>query len=431
MKKSILSAGTIGVTALLLALTSCKKEKDSTPSNPAPSNPPAAEKKYQLVIDNGAQSVEMGRTLNLSAHLVNTSGAVVNASGISWSSNIGGISGNSFVLNNDTTGVISASIQYEGVTYSASVPIRVAPLKSVELFAVLPSAIIWDMSGGPIQLETVYVGNTNPAYTFSSENTNIATVSNTGLVSFQGVGSTNIKVTSTINGQTSTVTIPVLVVGTPEITMPVTRITVTPRFGELFRGETLQLNARAFNKNGDDVTNTVTFNYTIVQKQEDDDEPAVPISVNNNGLVTALATGDAYVQVTANGIMGQAEISVIPDTTILVTPFYTNLGGFDPITLQPNPTSANFTATTYKINRTAYRSGSANYLTQIPNPANLTWEIPTTGIPQIDNLFNVITISNTTNSNATATAIPGKVGLSYIIAHSGIYSGAAAIMVNP
>jgi hypothetical protein len=419
------------LTILALVLGACKKEKNTPSPSPSTNNPPANERKYHLVIDNGAQSVEIGKTLTLQAHLVNTSGAVVNVGGISWSSNIGGISGANFSFNNDTTGIISASVTHEGVTYTASVPVNVVPLKNVQLFAVLPSAIIWDVNSGPIQLETIYVGNVNPSYSFSSNNSSIASVSSSGLVSFNATGNTIINVTSTINGQTSTVHIPVMVVGPPQITLPVARITVSPKFGELFRGETLQLTAKAFNSNGDDVTNTVSFNYTVVQKQESDGEAVVPVSVSSAGVVNALATGDAYIQVSANGVMGQAEISVIPDTAIVVTPFMVNLGGIDPITLQPNPTSANLTATTYKINRTAYKAGSANYLTQIPNPSNLTWALPTTGIPQIDNLFNVATLSNTSSSGATATAIAGKFGLSYIIATSGIYAGASAIMVNP
>ncbi len=429
MKKLVKIVTCLAVVSLFAY--SCKKDKNSDPADSSSNNPPAAEKKYHLVIDNGAQSIEIGKSITLQAHLVNTSGASVSVSNVSWSSNIGGITGTAFSLDTDTTGIISASVSYEGVTYNASIPISVVPVRSVKLFAVLPSAIIWEVNSGSIQLETVYVGSSSPSYNFSSSNSGIASVSSSGLVSFHAVGNTVINVTSTINGQTETVRVPVLVVGQPEVSLPVTRITVNPKFGELFRGETLQLNAKAYNKNGDDVTSTVTFNYLVVQKEESDGETAVPISVSSSGLVNALATGDAYVKVTANGVMGQSEISVIADTAILVTPYLVSLGGIDPFTLMPNPTSANFTATTYKVNRTAYRAGSSSYLTQIPNPSNLTWMLPTTGISQIDNLFSVITLSSPTNSNVTATAINGKVGSTAVVAYSGPYGGAAAVVVSP
>lgn len=423
----------IAVTLLGAALifTACKKDKKNDPSNPSSPSTPAAEKKYALVIDNGAQSIEVGQSMNLTAHLVNTSGAVVNVSGVSWSSNIGGISGTAFSLNTETTGVISASVQHEGVTYSASIPVNVQPLKSTQVFAVVPSAIIWAVGAGNIPLETVYIGSSSATYAFSSQNTNIVTVSSTGVVSFHAPGNTNIVVNATIGGQTNTVTIPVLVVGEPEVALPVTRISVTPVLGEMFRGETLQLVAKAYNKNGDEVTSNVTFNYAVVPKMEDDNEPQTAISVNSTGLVTALTIGGAYVKVTANGIVGQSEIVVNPDTAILVTPFYAELGGFDPVTFLPNPTSKTFTATTYKVDRALYKAGNPNFLTTIPNPSNLTWEVPSTGIPAIDDMFNIITLSNASNTSVTATAINGKVGSTVVIANAGLYGGAAAVLVQP
>ncbi len=427
MKKSILI--TSSLLSLLLVVSSCKKSKKSedTPATPTPAAPV---KKYALVIDNGAQSIEVGRSINLTAHLVSTSGAVVSAPNISWSSNIGGVSGASFSFNNDTTGIISASVQYDGVNYSASVPISVQPIKSTQLFAVVPSAIIWDLNSGSIPLETIYLGG-SATYAFSSQNSNIASVSSTGIVSFNSVGNTNIIVNATINGQPHQVVVPVMVVGTPEITLPVSRIVVTPALGELFKGETLQLTAKAFNSAGTDVSNTVTFNYSFVQKAEDDNETANPISITNNGLVSAVAIGGAYVQVTANGVLGQCEIVVNPDTAIVINPFYTQLGGFDPITFQPNPTDKIFTASTYKVNRVAYRAGSSNFLTPISNPNDLIWSLPEVGIPSIDNIFKVVTLSNTTTTSAKATAISGKFGLTTIIASSKTAVGAAAILVNP
>ncbi len=430
MKKvnRVIAATLIGAA---LIFTACKKDKKEDPTNPTSPTSPAAEKKYALVIENGAQSIEVGQNLNLTAHLVNTSGAVVNVSGVSWSSNIGGISGSAFALNTETTGIISASVQYEGVTYSASIPISVQPIKNSQVFAVVPSAIIWGVGYGTIPLETVYLGNSSATYAFSSQNTNIVTVSSTGVVSFVAPGSTNILVNATINGKTTTVTVPVLVVGTPEVPLPVTRVVVTPALGEMFRGETLQLVAKAYNSNGDDVSSTVTFSYAVVPKLEDDNIPQTAVSVNGSGLVSALTLGSAYVKVMANGIMGQSEIIVNPDTAIIVTPFYADLGGFDPITMQPNPNNKTFTATTYKVDRNAYKTGNPNFLTTIPNPANLTWELPTTGVPEIDNMFNIVTLSNSSNTSVTATSIPGKVGSTFVIANGGIYGGAAAVLVNP
>ena len=210
MKKQLLSFGYFSLAALVLGLAGCKKDKKTDDSSS--SNNSSSEKKYALVIDNGAQAVDQGQTITYSAHLVNTSGAVVSVGNVSWSSSIGGMTGSTFLLSADTSGVISASVDYEGVKYTASVPIAVNTLKETQLFAVVPSAIIWSTNSGPIQLSTVYLGSGSTAYTFSSENTGIASVNSTGQVTFNSTGNTRIKVHATINGRTSDVYVPVMVV---------------------------------------------------------------------------------------------------------------------------------------------------------------------------------------------------------------------------
>lgn len=413
-----------------MILSGCKKDKNDPVSSPDPT-PTTPEKKYALVIDNGAQSIEQGKSVSYSAHLVSTSGAIVNPSGISWSSTFGGFSSNTLSFNQDTTGFITASVSYEGNTYTAKVPVSIMPVKSTQLFAVVPSAIIWSTGAGDIQLNSVYLGG-SATYTYVSENTGIVTVSNTGLVSFVAAGNTNIRVSATINGQLSVIRVPVMVVGVPEVKLPVAKVVVTPALGQMFKGETLQLNAKAYDSDGNDVSNNFTFTYTVVPKVEEDGVVSNAITVNNSGLVSAVALGGAYVQVKANGVMGQSEIVVNPDTVILVNPFYAQLGGFDPITMQPGPSSKIFTATTYKVDRNAYKAGSPNFLTQIANPAGLTWMIPQTGIAEIDNLFNVITLSNANNTSVTANMIQGKVGSTFVVASAnGIYFGAGSVMVMP
>lgn len=416
--------------ASLLFFSNCKKD-NTDPQDPATPAPAPAAKKYTLVIENGAQSVEQGKTISYVAHLVSSTGAVINPTGVSWSSSFGNFTSNNFSFNQDTTGLVSASVAYEGVTYTASAPISITPVKSTQLFAVVPSAIIWSTGAGPIQLNTVYFGGTG-TYAFVSENSSIASVSNTGLVTFNAAGNTNIKVTATINGQTSIIRVPVLVVGVPEAPLPVAKVVVTPALGQMFKGETLQLTAKAYDSNGAEVTSNVTFNYTVVPKIEEDGVPTDAITVSNSGLVTGVALGGAYVKVSTNGIMGQSEIVVNPDTVIMVSPFYAQLGGFDPFTMMPNPNNKTFTATTYKVDRNAYKTGNPNYLTQIPNPAGLTWELPLTGIAEIDNLMNLVTLSNASNSSVTATSITGKVGNTFVIAKAlGIYFGVGVVTVMP
>lgn len=429
MKKSLFFLSAIAVLTVA-SLNSCKKDKTTTTEDPSTTT--GNETKYALVIDNGAQSMEAGKAMPLTAHLVSSQGAVVSVTGVTWSSNIGGITGNVFSLNTETVGIITASVDFEGKNYKASVPVSVQSVTG--LFDVVPSAIIWSTNSGDIQLNTVYIGNQSASYSFSSDNSGVASVSSSGSVSFKSVGSANIKVTANIGGQSSTIIVPVLVVGMPEVPLPVTRVVVSPALGEMFRGEELQLSAKAYNSNNEDVTSTVTFNYLVVPKLEEDEEPSSPpISVDAAGKVKALSIGDAYVKVTANGVMGQSEIVVNPDTAVMVSPFYVELGGINFMTGQPNPTNQTFTATTWKVDRTKYKAKQSNYLVQIANPSNLTWLTPVTGIPQVDQLYDLLDLTNKTNTSVTATVKTGKPsgGSTIVIADAGPYGGAAAVLVMP
>ena len=439
MKKTKLIAGIL-LSASLLVFNNCKKSSTTSTDSSSSSSSSSSDKKYALVIDNGAVSVDVTKSITFSAHLVSSTGAIINPSGITWSSNIGGLTGSTFMLTNDTTGIVSASVQYEGQTYSASVPVCVQPLNNTQVFEVVPSAIIWSTNSGDIQLNTVYFGTSAASYAFSSDDASIASVSSSGLISFKKVGNTRIKVTGTINGKSSVFVVPVMVVGEPEVPLPVTRVVVTPAMYEMFRGEKMQLSAKAYNSKGEDVSSTVTFNYLVVPKVEEDEDPnststPTAISVSATGEVSAKLIGSAYVKVTAAGLQAQSEIIVNPDTVLMVTPFYVNLGGMDYTAFPPvpNPTSVNLNATTYKVDRTAYRAkNGTNYLNVIPNPSSLLWDIPLTGVPEVDNLFNFLTLSNKTNSGCTATlksnATPGMA--TFVIAHSGDLGGVSTVISN-
>jgi hypothetical protein len=412
------------VTVLVFFAWSCKK-KDST------ENPPEEQKQYALVIDNGAQSMEEGKSLTLSAHLVSSTGEIITPSGISWSSSSGVLAGNIFSSASPTVSTISASVDYEGKTYSSSVLVNVQPLKSTQVFAVVPSIIMWTTGAGDIPLTVVYMGNETVSFSFSSDNASIAGISSSGVVSFNNTGTTTLRVKAKIGGRDNEVIVPVMVVGLPSAPLPVTRITLSPAVGEMFRNETLQFTAKAYNSSNEDVTGNVSFSYSVVAKQEDDRDPAIPVTVDNTGKVSSLSIGSAYVQVRAAGFMAQSEVIVNPDTVIMVNPFYTMLGTDYSVVPPTVKSEETFTAITYKVDRQKYRNKDNTFLSQVINSPSLTWEIPTTGIPLIDDQFKVVNILSKTNQTAKVAAITGKVGSTFIVAHDAHNGGAAAIVVNP
>ncbi len=416
--------------------TACKKKDSNNPDPATPTPTPTPTASARLVIDNGARALPVGNNISYTAKLIKADGTVTNLSGgVTWTSsnaNAGSFSGSVFTASAGEITIIKASYTLDGVTYTAEVPLTIQ-IPNTSIFAVLPSAIVFQAGSETIPLETIYIGSGSATYAFSSDNTGVANITSAGVVSFISAGQANITVAATINGQTSNVIVPVLVVGTPAVILPVAKVVVTPKNLEMFKSETQQYVAKAFDSNGNDVSSNYTFNWTVSAK--DADFP-MSVSINSTGMVTANNLGGAYVSATAAGITGQAELTVNPDTVIMVNPFYVSLGGFDPITFQPNPTSQNLTATTYKVDRVAYKAGQSNFLNQIANPSNLTWMLPLTGIPIIDSFYDIVDLTNQTASGVTVTkkasAMTG--GSTFVVAHvpgTGIEPGISAITVMP
>ena len=158
---------------LLTGLWACKKEESTNNpnGNPGGGNTPT----QVLVIENGARTLQPDQSLTYSAVLVSSSG-VTPATGVTWSSSSTGVAeiNSSGVLVVKGTGhtTITASVSSGGVTYTASVPLGI---RLPGVFAVAPSAVVITPNN-QIQLETVFFGQGNTNYTYTSSNTNVVEV---------------------------------------------------------------------------------------------------------------------------------------------------------------------------------------------------------------------------------------------------------------
>lgn len=395
MKKSILVLGMLMLTAGSSVLwQSCKKKSDDKVGSTATG--------YALSIQSGARSVDPGQTLNYSAVLVDVNGNVTTPANVSWSvsNSLGSFSGGTFTPSNLGSGTITATATVNGATLTAKVPVGVY-LPAV--FTVVPSAIIWSTNSGTIGLINVYLGTGSISnYSYTSTNSGIASVDGSGIVTFHATGECIITVTA--NGITGNnkVNIPVLVVGAPTITLPVTRVTVNPAGIDLFRGETATLAAKAFNGSNAEVSSSFTW---VSQ------DPSIA-TVDASGKVTALQLGNTVITAAANGIVGQAEVQVLPDTTLIVTPFMASIS--------PGGTKQ-FTAQAYSVNHTS------KALSAIAMPAGLTWMVPITGIP----IFDIATVNSTGLVTMSSSA---TMGLSTVVlasvASPTIGEGGALVMVS-
>ena len=313
--------------SLFFLFNSCNKDKDND-----------NEDGKVLIIDQGAKNIDSDISLTYTAKFVDVEGNITTATGVSWSSSntdvctISSSGGSiSFVGFGNTT--ISASVNEDGNSYSTTVPLGIY---SPTVFAATPSAIL-GFPGMEIPLDVVYLSassiGTIPTCTYSSDNTTVASVNSSGMVTLNSAGEALITIIATSLDGDPEFHVPVAVIGEPTIPIPVTRIEVSPEGKDLFRNETATLTAQAYDFNGDAVSETFTWTSS---------DPNIA-TVSSSGLVTPINIGEVNIYAQAQGVQGQAEIIVNPDTIIEVTPFWVDIaaGG-----------TQQFTAQTYHITRT-------------------------------------------------------------------------------
>jgi len=352
--------------------SACKKD-ENTPGPGTGGGGGNATADKVLVIENGARTIAPDAGISYSAYLVTKEGAIEPAGSISWSSSkteVAEVNGSGAITVKGTgQTIITASVTAGGVTYTTSVPLGI---RAPGIFAVAPSAVIIP-TGTQIQFETAYFGQGSPTYTWTSSNNNVVSISSSGLASFNQAGEAYITVTASTQTDNPFV-VPVWVVGAPSVTLPVSRVSVTPGSGEIFRNETLQFSAKAFDGNNAEVAKTFTWSVS-------DNSIA---TINSSGLLTGVGIGNATVFAKADGVIGQAEVIVSPDTVIILSPLS--------VSIAPGGTQQ-FTPTVYNL-----RTG-----TTITGLSGFTWTIPTYGIP----MFDVATVNASGLVTVRQNATPG------------------------
>jgi len=150
-----------------------------------------------------------------------------------------------------------------------------------------------DVNGNPL---------TDRVVTWASNNTAVATVSASGLVTAVAVGSASIAATS--GGKSASAAITVAV--------PVASVGVSPASATVSVGGTQQLTATPLDANGNPLTGrTVTWSTGA----------ATVATVSPNGLVTGVAAGSATITATSEGKTGSSTITVpVPVASVTVSP---------------------------------------------------------------------------------------------------------------
>src|SRR5207249_1783269 len=219
-----------GVAAGSATITATSEGQSGTASVTVSTVPVAS-----VTVSPSPASVQQGATVQLTATPRDANGNPLSGRVVTWSSN------NTSVATVDAGGLVTAgavgsatiTATSEGKSGTASITVTGVPVASV---TVSPAAA--SVQAGQTQQLTATLkdanGNllTGRTVTWSSNNTPVATVNGTGLVTAKVAGSATITATS--EGQSGTASITV----TP---VPVASVTVTPASGSVAVGSTLQL----------------------------------------------------------------------------------------------------------------------------------------------------------------------------------------------
>ena len=377
--------------------TGCKKDEDD--NNNTDGN-------QMLVIETGARTLSPDASLTYRAVLLDVNGNRTPANNVTWTSSETGVatiaaSGAISVVSTGFT-TIRASVQVGGRTLTAEAPLSIA---APSIFTVVPGAILVDVGFPDIELIPFYLGTGNPSFSYQSSNPSIASVSANGVVDFRAVGTCQITVTANGLDGNPSVVVPVMVIGVPEISLPVVRVQVSPSAYAMLRNETQQFTARAFNSRGEEVTGQ-SITWTV--------ENGSVANIDATGRLTASGIGETKVYATVAGVVGEAEIEVVPNQVLIVEPYYVTIAA---------GSSRQFTVRQYPVVRVngelALGSGTT--------PSNITWEIPTFGI----SLFDIATVNSSGLVTVRSDAMAGLTSfvMAYIAGNEDIEPGIGVIAV--
>lgn len=187
---------------LLLAVAACGGGSDSNSS--APSNTPAPV--ASITVSASATSVFVGSTISVTALLRDANGNALVGRTVSWASTNASVATvSSFgVVSGVAAGSATITATSEGVSGSTTIIVSVVPVTNVTITTTFASVF----AGSIQQLFAVTYGAngyavTGRPVTWSSANTNVATVTSTGILRGIAVGNTTISASS--EGVTGTV----------------------------------------------------------------------------------------------------------------------------------------------------------------------------------------------------------------------------------
>jgi len=331
-----------------------------------------------VVVTPATSTVVVGGAVQLSASVRDASGAELTGRLVGWSSSDEAVAvvsstGRVTALK---VGTVTITASSEGKSGTATVTVTPAPVASVTVTP--PSANINVGQTATLTAQTLDgTGGvlTGRAVTWSSNNTGIATVSQSGVVT--GVAPGNATITATSEGKSGTAAITVSPI-------PVATVTVAPTTLPLIVGQTGTLTATTR-----DAANNILTGRAVTWSSSN----TGIATVAPNGTVTAVAPGSATITASSEGKSGTATVTVtaVPVGSVSVTPGSATVNVAFTTTLS---------ASVRDVNGVAIQGAAVSWSTDKPTTAVVSPSGVVTGVAP-----GMATISATTGGRSGTAAI--------------------------
>ena len=282
-----------------------------------------------VTVSPASTTLQVGQTVQLTATPKDANGNPLTGRTVTWSSSnpsVASVDGSGLVTGGGTAGSATITATSEGQSGTSSITVSSVPVPVSSVTVSPASASV--SAGQTVQLTaTPKDANGNPlsgrVVTWASNNTSVATVNGTGLVS--GVAAGSATITATSEGQSGTASI--------TVTVPVASVTVSPASASVPAGQTAQLTATPKDVNGNPLSGRVvtwaSSNTSVA-------------TVSSSGLVTGKVAGSAMITATSEGQSGTSAITVVhvPVASVTVSPSSASVPAGSALQLTATPKDA-------------------------------------------------------------------------------------------